>query len=119
MRTPELRGITLVYAKKPPFRQSWLFTVDIDKMVEQGSTGTGWSGAATHQKVWDFLKTTWNKKTLVQLSSNEREPSANNLRVEIVNINDLTDDFRHGTPVTKGRATITIIEPVRVPDANP
>ncbi len=111
-RTPELRGLTLIYGKKPPFRQTWLATIDIDKMVEQGLTGSGWTGPATHQKVWDFLESTWNKQTLVKLIIDPLEPTANNLRVQIADINYLLEDNRLAS-TARGRATITFIEPVK------
>jgi hypothetical protein len=117
-RTPELRGLTLAYNKKAKLRKTWVVLVDVDKMIEQGTlVDTDDDGdpagddPATHQNVWDFLETIWDKKTLVKLILPEMEPTGDNVRVQIADMTYVQDDNRTPTTV-KGRINLTLIQPV-------
>ena len=116
-RTPELRSITIVYSKKSVLRKTWVFAVDVDKMVEQktlvDTTGNGTPDTeATHQNVIDYLEALWNKQPLVQLTVPEAEPGANNLRVQIADFVIVQDDNRE-TSTDRSRINVTVIEPVK------
>lgn len=116
-RTPELRAMTLVYGKKAKLRKTWTVLVDVDKMVEQGTLvdtdddGTP-DAAATHQNVWDFLETLWDKQTLVKLVLPEMEPTGDNVRVQIADMTYVQDDNR-ATETARGRINLSLLQPVR------
>lgn len=116
-RTPELRGLTLVYGKKAPLRKTWVVQVDVNKMVEQATLvdvnldGTP-EVAATQQNVWDYLEDLWNTQTLLQLTVPQAESSGNNLRVQIADMTKAQDDNRVA-PTIRGKINLVLIEPVR------
>ena len=117
-RTPEMRAATICYNKKAPLRQTWVGEVDVNKMVEQSIlVDTGGDGtpetAATHQNVYEFLKTIRDKQTLVKLVVPQAEPGT--VRAIMVQLADFTagmDDFRGNTTV-RSTIPITLLEPVR------
>lgn len=116
-RTPELRGITLVYGKKGKLRKTWVVVIDVNKMVEQGTlVDTNGDGvpdtAATHQNVLDLIESLWDTQTLVQLTVPEQIPSSDNMQVQIADYTTILDDNRISSTV-KTKVNLTLIQPVR------
>lgn len=114
--TPELRAITIAWHKKSTIRKSWVYRVDVNKMVEQAilvdTNGDGTPDtAATHQNVLDFFESLWNKKTLVQLVVPNQIPTGDNMRVLVADFTVGLDDNRL-TSTTKTYIDVTLVEPV-------
>jgi microcompartment protein CcmK/EutM len=115
-RTPEMRAATLVYAKKAPLRQTWVGEIDVNKMVEQSASrliDTNDDGtpdtAATHQNVYNFLKTIRDKQTLVKLVIPEKETS---VMVQLADYTVVSDDYRDSETV-RDTIPVTFLEPVK------
>ena len=108
--TPELIALTLVYDKKPEFRSAWTFRIDVNRMVETGATGSGWSGVATPLKVWQALKTAYDIKTLLPFIIPNVEPSPG-INVRIVDMPLTFDDFRNAVD-GKGAVDISVLQPL-------
>jgi hypothetical protein len=107
-RTPEMRAATLVYAKKAPLRQTWVGEIDVNALVEKSATG-GWAGVATHQKVYDWLKSIRDMQTLVKLVIPQKESG---IMVQIADYTVVADDYRDAA-TARDTIPITFLEPVR------
>lgn len=115
--TPELRAITICWSKKSSLRKSWVYRIDVNKMVEQGiQVDTNDDGtpdtAATHQNILDLLESLWSKKTLVQLVVPNQIPSGDNMRVQVADFTTNVDDNRL-TSTIKTYVDVTLLEPVQ------
>lgn len=115
--TPEMRGVTVVYRKRPDIRRTWVVRVDVNRMVETATlVDTDGDGtpetAATHQNVLDFFESLWNKKTLVKLIVPNQLPTGDNVRVEVADFTRQVDDNRLPSTI-RGTMDVTLIEPVQ------
>lgn len=107
-KSPELRALTLVYLKKPTLRMGWSFRIDVNRMIAEATTGSAWAGAATYQKVYDALRTVWNKKPLVDFDVPNVQT---NMNVMLTNFTNSFDDFRDEI-AARGYIEVTLLEPI-------
>lgn len=99
--SPELRALTLVYNKKPELRNSYKFTIDVDRMVNRGEY-------ATFKAVYDTLETAWNTKTLISLTiPNIAEAKLVMVADMITEVDNIRDEKKGD-----GSITVTCLEPV-------
>lgn len=115
--TPELRALTVCWHKKSSLRKSWVYRIDVNKMVEQATlVDTNVDGtpdtAATAQNVLDFIEALWDKKPLVKLVVPNQIPDADNMRVQVADFTIGLDDNRL-TKTTRTYIDVTLIEPVQ------
>jgi hypothetical protein len=105
-KSPELAALVLLYDKKPAFRSTWTFRIDVNQMVAEGIHVGG--VAATFKNVWEKLISIWNTKTLVELNIPNVDTS---VYVKIADLPTTFDDFRDAV---KGRGFVdcTVIEPI-------
>ncbi len=108
-KTPELRGLVMTYIKKPFFRSTWTFTIDIDRMLEAENAFTVDGNPATIGNVWAKLQSLWNTQPLLTLTI----PSVE-LGPLYVLMNDMPitfDDFRAAVG-GHGQVMVKCLEPI-------
>jgi len=104
--SPELMSLVLLYDKKPTFRSTWVWQVDVSQMVAEKVHVGGVD--ATLKNIWEALIAIWNTKPLVLFVV----PNVTDgVYVKIADLPMTLDDFRDAV---KGNGTVdlTLIEPV-------
>lgn len=107
--SPELRGLSFVYFKKPSLRMGWVFTVDTTRMIKE-KVIIGGSATATFANILASIQGTWGEQILVPFSIPSVLPNAyvmlNHLNVEADNIR-VADNIP-----AQGKITVSLLEPV-------
>jgi hypothetical protein len=67
-KTPEVKGFVICYDKKPECRTAWGLKLDINGMLERPATYTIGGLNFTVARLWAWLKTQWDTKTLLTLA---------------------------------------------------
>lgn len=101
--SPELRGLSLVYFKKPPLRMGWKFSIDISRMYQDNP-------GLTFANILSGVTTAWNNEPLVYFSI----PNVvTNARVMLNHIVVKVDNIRSSEtePVT-GTIEVSLLEPI-------
>lgn len=116
--SPEVKAFTLVYLKKPEFRSSWSFRIDVNRMIERSTTTADQTfyvdgTPATTSNVWAKLQTLWGTKTLITLIVPNIEPSPG-INVMVADMPMTIDDFRDAIK-GKGYIDVQVLEPVEEP----
>jgi len=104
--SPELMSLVLLYDKKPQFRSTWVFRVDVNQMKAEGTLVGG--VPATLKNVWEKLITIWNTKPLVLLVIPNVTTGT---YVKIADLPGTFDDFRDAVK-GNGLFELTLIEPI-------
>ena len=104
--SPELMSLVLLYDKKPQFRSTWVFRVDVNQMIAEGVLVGG--VAATMKNVWEALIAVWNTKPLVSLVIPNMTTGK---YVKIADMPLTLDDFRTAVKA-QGSIELTVIEPI-------
>lgn len=104
--SPEVKAFVFVYLKKPQLRQGWTFTIDVNRMIAEGTLVGG--AAATLSNVWSALKTAWNTKPLIDFDIPNVQ---SNMDVIISDMPITFDDFRDAVD-GRGTIIVTVLEPV-------
>ena len=109
-RSPEVTAFTLVYLKKPEFRSSWQFQIDVNRMLEAAVTYTVDAATPTLANIWTKIQSLWNTQTLLQLVIPNVEPDPG-INVVISDAPMTFDDFRNAVD-GQGFITLQLLEPV-------
>jgi hypothetical protein len=104
--SPELLALVLLYDKRPDFRSTWVFRIDVNQMKAEGTLVGG--VPATAQNVWEKLIAIWNTKTLVVLNVPSIDTS---VYVKMSDMPGTWDDIRAAV-AGQGFVDITCLEPI-------
>ena len=111
-RSPEVKALILVYLKKPSFRSSWKFRIDINRMLELDAAITFQVDgvAPTMANIWTKIQSLWNTQILIPLIVPNIEPSPG-IDVMTADVPMSFDDFRNAV-LGRGFLDLQVLEPV-------
>jgi hypothetical protein len=106
-KSPQVRGIILLYDKSPNLRTAWTIRVDVNRMVERGREDDGYD--TNIERVWHALRALWNTSHLLTLKIPSVEPGG--IQVKIADMPITISDFRKEVG-GKGYIDLQLLEPV-------